>query len=36
VIASHGHSGIGRWLVGSVTDAVIHLSDCPVMVIRVS
>jgi nucleotide-binding universal stress UspA family protein len=36
VIASHGHSGIGRWLVGSVTNAVMHLSDRPVLIIRVS
>jgi nucleotide-binding universal stress UspA family protein len=36
VIGSHGHSGIGRWLVGSVTHAVMHLSDRPVLIIRVS
>jgi nucleotide-binding universal stress UspA family protein len=33
-MCTHGRHGIGRWLLGSVTDAVIHSSEEPVLVIR--
>jgi len=33
-LPSHGRSGIGRWVFGSVTDKVLHAGDTPVMVIR--
>ena len=34
VMATHGRSGVGRWLMGSVTDRVIRHSSGPVLVIR--
>ncbi len=34
VMATHGRSGVGRWLMGSVTDRVIRHSAGPVLVIR--
>ena len=34
VIASHGHSGITRWLLGSVTTKVVRASTTPVLVVR--
>lgn len=34
VMATHGRSGIGRKILGSVTDKVLHLSDVPVLVVR--
>jgi nucleotide-binding universal stress UspA family protein len=33
VMSTHGRSGIGRWLYGSVADAVIRLARVPVMLI---
>ena len=33
-MSTHGRSGIGRWLVGSVTDKVLRASANPVLVIR--
>ena len=33
-MSSHGRSGIGRWVFGSVTDKVVHAGDTPVMVVR--
>ncbi len=33
-MCTHGHHGIGRWLLGSVTEAVIHCAEEPVLVIR--
>ena len=33
-MCTHGRHGIGRWVFGSVTDAVIHCSQEPVLVIR--
>ena len=33
-MSTHGRSGIGRWVFGSVTDKVLHAGDTPVMVIR--
>jgi nucleotide-binding universal stress UspA family protein len=34
VMSTHGRSGLGRTLLGSVTDRVIRSSDAPVLVIR--
>lgn len=34
VMATHGRSGVGRWLYGSVAGAVLHLADVPLLVIR--
>lgn len=33
VVATHGHSGLDRWLLGSVAEKVARLSKCPVLVI---
>lgn len=33
-MTSHGHSGVGRWLMGSVTRRVIQFSRRPVLVVR--
>jgi len=33
-MCTHGRHGIGRWLLGSVTESVIHSSEEPVLVIR--
>ena len=35
-MTTHGHSGIGRWVLGSVTDRVVRYSGDPVLVIRSS
>ena len=34
VMATHGRSGVGRWLLGSVTDRVVRHSSGPVLVVR--
>ncbi|MEL4897193.1 universal stress protein [Crocosphaera sp. Alani8] len=34
VIASHGRTGINRFLLGSVTEKVVRLAECPVLVWR--
>ncbi len=33
-MSTHGRHGVGRWVLGSVTDAVIHSSEEPVFVVR--
>jgi nucleotide-binding universal stress UspA family protein len=33
-ISSHGRSGIGRWLFGSVTSKLLRAADTPVLVVR--
>ena len=33
-MASHGRSGIGRWVLGSVTDRVVRHGPGPVLVVR--
>jgi len=35
-MSTHGRSGIGRWLLGSVADKVIHAADRPVLMVRAS
>jgi nucleotide-binding universal stress UspA family protein len=32
-MATHGRSGIGRWVFGSVTDKVLHAGDMPVLTV---
>ncbi len=34
VIPSHGRTGLGRFLLGSVSERVIRFSHCPVLVLR--
>ena len=34
VMTTHGRSGVGRWVLGSVTDRVVRHSDSPVLVVR--
>jgi nucleotide-binding universal stress UspA family protein len=34
VLPSHGRRGLTRLLLGSVTDRVIHLAHCPVLVLK--
>jgi len=34
VMATHGRSGLGRWVIGSVTDAVVRETKVPVLVVR--
>ncbi|MEX2598124.1 MAG: universal stress protein, partial [Dehalococcoidia bacterium] len=33
-MTTHGRSGIGRWLMGSVTDKVVREAETPVLVVR--
>lgn len=33
-MSTHGRSGIGRWVLGSVTDKVLHAGNTPVLVVR--
>jgi nucleotide-binding universal stress UspA family protein len=33
-MSTHGRSGIGRWVFGSVTDKVLHAGEIPVLVVR--
>jgi nucleotide-binding universal stress UspA family protein len=35
-MSSHGRSGIGRWVFGSVTDKVLHAGDTAVLTVRAS
>ncbi|WP_428265718.1 universal stress protein [Haliangium sp.] len=34
VVGTHGHSGVKRWLVGSVAEQVVREAHCPVVVAR--
>ncbi|MFC1991410.1 universal stress protein [Chloroflexota bacterium] len=34
-ISTHGRSGIGRWVFGSVTNKVLHTGDVPILVVRI-
>lgn len=36
VMATHGRSGIGRWVFGSVAERVLRAANCPVLMIRAS
>ena len=33
-MATHGRSGLGRWILGSVTDKVVRTSESPTLVVR--
>lgn len=33
-MSTHGRSGIGRWVMGSVTDKVLHAGDTAVLTVR--
>jgi nucleotide-binding universal stress UspA family protein len=34
VMGTHGRSGIGHWVMGSVTDKVLHATANPLMIVR--
>ena len=34
IVGSHGRSSVGRYLLGSVSDYVVHHALCPVLVVR--
>ncbi|MEX2426558.1 MAG: universal stress protein [Thermomicrobiaceae bacterium] len=34
VMTTHGRTGVGRWIYGSVADKVIHASEAPVLLLR--
>ncbi|MBI5928710.1 MAG: universal stress protein [Chloroflexi bacterium] len=34
VMGTHGRSGVGRWVFGSVAEKVLRVSDCPVFLVR--
>lgn len=34
VMSTHGYSGLTRWVLGSVTERVLHHAPCPVYVVR--
>lgn len=36
VMSTHGRSGLGRWVYGSVTDRVLRYADVPVLLVRVA
>lgn len=33
-MTTHGRSGVGRWVLGSVADRVVRYAECPVLVVR--
>jgi nucleotide-binding universal stress UspA family protein len=33
-MSTHGRSGVGRWLLGSVTDKVLHATESPMLIVR--
>ncbi len=34
VMSTHGRSGLGRWVYGSVTDRVLRYADVPILLVR--
>jgi nucleotide-binding universal stress UspA family protein len=36
VMATHGRSGVGRWVFGSIAERVLRASHCPILLIRSS
>jgi nucleotide-binding universal stress UspA family protein len=33
VMATHGHSGITPWIMGSVTQKILQVATCPVLIV---
>jgi nucleotide-binding universal stress UspA family protein len=33
-MSTHGRTGVSRWLLGSVTDKVLHATACPLLIVR--
>jgi len=33
-MSTHGRTGLGRWMIGSVTEKVLQTADCPVLLVR--
>jgi hypothetical protein len=33
-MSTHGHTGLSRWVYGSVANKVLHTSKCPLLLIR--
>lgn len=36
IISTHGYSGFTRWMLGSITERVLHSATCPVLAVRSS
>ncbi len=36
IMATHGRSGVSRWVFGSVAERVLRASSCPIFLVRVS
>ncbi|MEW5985515.1 MAG: universal stress protein, partial [Chloroflexota bacterium] len=36
IMSTHGYSGFTRWMLGSVTERVLHSASCPVLAVRSS
>jgi nucleotide-binding universal stress UspA family protein len=34
VMATHGHSGVKQWLLGSIANKVVQRADWPVLLVR--
>ena len=34
VMATHGYTGVRRWVLGSVADKVLHVSTTPLLLVR--
>ena len=34
VMGTHGHTGVSRWLLGSVTERVVRMAPCPVLTVH--
>ena len=34
LISSHGRSGVGRWLIGSVAEKLVRSVSCPILVLK--
>jgi nucleotide-binding universal stress UspA family protein len=35
VMATHGRSGLGRWVFGSIAERVLHAAHCPILLVRI-
>lgn len=34
VVGTHGRTGLSRWVMGAVSERVVRLAECPVLVVR--